>query len=53
VTGIADQKTGSSSFYACSPLALTARTKVQWNQTAVAATAVAGTLNVTILYINQ
>lgn len=53
VTAIADQKNGTSSFYACSPLALTAVTKAQWNQTAVAATAVAGTLDVTFIYINQ
>jgi hypothetical protein len=53
VTGIADQKAGTSTFYACSPQALTAVTKLQWNQTAVSATAAAGTLDVTALYINQ
>ena len=53
VTGIADQKAGTSSFYACTPTALTAVTKLQWNQTAVSATAAAGTLDVTALYINQ
>lgn len=53
ITGIADQKNGTSAFYACSPLALTAVTKLVWNQTAVSATPAAGTLDVTILYINQ
>lgn len=53
VTGIADGKTGTSTFYGCVPQILTARTKLQWNTTAVAATAAAGTLYVTALYINQ
>jgi hypothetical protein len=53
VTAIADMKAGTSTFYACSPQALTAVTKLQWNTTAVAATAAAGTLDVTALYINQ
>lgn len=53
VTAIGEGKTGTSALYACVPQILTARTKLQWNTTAVAATAVAGTLYVTALYINQ
>ena len=53
VTGIADQKAGTSAFYGCTPTALTAVTKLVWNQTAVSATGAAGTLDVTALYINQ
>lgn len=53
VTAIADGKTGTSAFYACVPQVLTVRTKLQWNTTAVAATAAAGTLYVTALYVNQ
>ena len=52
VTAIADQKAGTSTYYACAPTTLAAVTKLQWNQTAVAATAAAGTLQVLAHCIN-
>lgn len=53
VAGITTGQSAASAFFGCVPLALTAVTKVQINVTTVAATAAAGTLNVTILYLNQ
>lgn len=49
VTGITVGQTGGADFFACTPTAITAVTKVIVTNTAASATAVAGTLYVTAL----
>src|SRR6185503_14132809 len=51
-TGITTGQSAGTAFFGCTPTALTAVTKLQVNITTVSATAAAGTLNVTALYIN-
>lgn len=53
VTGITTGQSAASAFFGCVPLALTVVSKLVVNITTVAATAVAGTLNVTVLCINN
>lgn len=53
VTGLTNGQAGTSTVNACVPQVLTARTKLQMNVTVVAATAAAGTVYVTALYVNQ
>jgi hypothetical protein len=52
VTGITSLRAGTATFFPCAPLTTTAVTKVQINVTAVAATGVAGTVEVLALYQN-
>lgn len=53
VTGIQDGRAGTSAFYACVPTTLTAKSLVKVTNTAASATAVAGTLYVTPLFISN